>query len=414
VVTEERGKKSGSIIPEDRPKRITDAMSRTPKSIRAYAAFEYATAHNNSISARTSLTDEYKDLFDLIKKGPKANEKLIKTKEALGKLKPGTKAYTKKLETLKEYKKLVEDINEANVKIKNINKYRQRELNVRHRTKKSIYSHIWIEKNNMTRDGKFNFFSSYKLGEINRAEEFEVTSDFIVRRNNRLDIWEVIISEEVKIEDVVEHGNFIAFDPGVRTFLTGIDSDGKIIEYNNSRNKIEDKFNIIDQVQSIIGHKVTGKQRLTRKEKKLRKRKLLAERKIVSIIDNSHKHIASDVVKNYDLIILPKLKTKQLVQKDDVSSNVKRRISAVAHCRFHDYISYKAKLYGKTLVDLEESYTTKTCYNCGMLNDIGSKKVYECCSCNRKTDRDIQASLNILTKFIGKLQVYVGKIEKGE
>ena len=149
---------------------------------------------------------------------------------------------------------------------------------------------------------------------------------------------------------------------------------------------------------------MVSKERLTRKEKKLRKKKLMAERKIVSIIDNSHKQIALDIVENYDLIILPKLRTKQLVGKEELSSHVKRRIATIAHCKFHDYISYKAKIYRKTLVDIDEGYTTKTCYNCGIKNDIGSNKVYQCQSCGRKTDRDVQASLNILTKFVGTVK----------
>lgn len=138
------------------------------------------------------------------------------------------------------------DISEAKEKIKDTKKYEQKKLNVRHRTKKSIYSHIWIEKKDMAKDGTFNFYTSYGIGEIKltkdkkeknvidgvktngdktdknkEKEKLKITSDFVIRRNNRLDSWEVIISEKVKAEDIIEHKNFVTFDPGVRTFLTG-------------------------------------------------------------------------------------------------------------------------------------------------------------------------------------------------
>lgn len=404
TVTKNRKDKNKNPIPEDRPRRILETFVRTPKDIRAHAAFDYVTAHNNSVSARASLTEEYKELYDLVKKGPKADEKLAKAKVSLAKLKSGTKDYVDKLQKVEECKKLVAKINEAGRKIKEIPKWKKKDLNVKYRTKKNTYSHIWIEKKAMSKENEFSFYSSYKLGEIKRVEQFEIVSDFMIRRNNRLDSWEVIISEKVEIEDPVVCKKFISFDPGVRTFLTGTDSDGKVVEYNPSWYKIEKKFDIIDRIQSIINHKVVNKQRLTRKEKKLRKKKLMAERKIVSIIDNSHKQIALDIIENYDLIILPKLRTKQLVGKEELSSHVKRRIATVAHCKFHDYISHKAKVYRKTLVDIDESYTTKTCYNCGFKNDIGSNKVYQCQTCGRKTDRDVQASLNILTKFVGTVK----------
>ncbi len=92
--------------------------------------------------------------------------------------------------------------------------------------------------------------------------------------------------------------------------------------------------------------------------------------------------------------------TKSLVQGNMSKCN-KQLASLVASCKFHDYISWKASTMGKKVVNQEEKYTTKTCYRCGTLTEIGVSKEYNCGSCHFKCDRDANSALNILTKFMG-------------
>jgi hypothetical protein len=78
------------------------------------------------------------------------------------------------------------------------------------------------------------------------------------------------------------------------------------------------------------------------------------------------------------------------------------RLNLLAHGKFHDYITWKAQTLGKVVVvEQDEAYTTQTCFECGVLNDIGSSKVYECKQCGQVTDRDIQSCFNILTRYMG-------------
>ncbi len=53
------------------------------------------------------------------------------------------------------------------------------------------------------------------------------------------------------------------------------------------------------------------------------------------------------------------------------------------------------------IVPCEEWYTSKTCSECGNIDDrLGTNKIYKCKSCDSIMDRDLNAAKNILLKFL--------------
>jgi putative transposase len=53
------------------------------------------------------------------------------------------------------------------------------------------------------------------------------------------------------------------------------------------------------------------------------------------------------------------------------------------------------------VVIVEEDYTSVTCGSCGKYNEkLGGSKDFICPYCDYKADRDINASRNILLKYI--------------
>jgi transposase len=68
--------------------------------------------------------------------------------------------------------------------------------------------------------------------------------------------------------------------------------------------------------------------------------------------------------------------------------------------KFKQKFLNKAKLTGKIVFLTNESYTTKTSSFCGVMNDIGSSKIYKCKSCKKCVDRDETSAKNILMKGI--------------
>ena len=69
------------------------------------------------------------------------------------------------------------------------------------------------------------------------------------------------------------------------------------------------------------------------------------------------------------------------------------------------FYQFKQKLQNKcnerncNLMIVDESYTSKTCGNCGKLhNKLKGNKVFNCPSCKISIDRDINGARNILIK----------------
>jgi len=65
-----------------------------------------------------------------------------------------------------------------------------------------------------------------------------------------------------------------------------------------------------------------------------------------------------------------------------------------------------AHKYGSKVIEVNEYLTTKTCSNCGKLNNLGSSKIH-ICKCGMEADRDENAAKNILK--IGYNKIYSGQ-----
>ena len=79
------------------------------------------------------------------------------------------------------------------------------------------------------------------------------------------------------------------------------------------------------------------------------------------------------------------------------SGRLARSASDAAHSQFLSILSYKAENAGKTVMLVNEAYTTQTCYKCNARQKMElSERVYQC-PCGYCNDRDVNAALNILS-----------------
>ena len=65
---------------------------------------------------------------------------------------------------------------------------------------------------------------------------------------------------------------------------------------------------------------------------------------------------------------------------------------------FKQKLLWKSILYDKKTIIVNESYTSKTCTVCGVLNNIKGNETFNCSSCKYKVDRDVGGSRNIFIK----------------
>lgn len=233
-------------------------------------------------------------------------------------------------------------------------------------------------------------------------KKIPVMKDFIITREYPSTYY-MHVPFEKKKEKIKPVKEFVSIDPGVRTFHTFYDSEG----YGKIGDKLAIKINTIlkraDKFQSLITKLDESVFKRTRRH--LRRRCALLRAKARHIVDDHHWKSCKFYLDNYKTIILPELNTESITRSikrtmKTNSSKVIRRMMSLSHGKFMERLKYKSGLYeDRRLLIVDESYTSKTCGNCGRINkELGSSEVFNCEKCNKSIDRDVNGARNILLK----------------
>lgn len=118
--------------------------------------------------------------------------------------------------------------------------------------------------------------------------------------------------------------------------------------------------------------------------------------------DYIHK-ITTDLVENYDVIVIEDLKTSNLLKNHHLA----RSIASQSWHQFKTILKYKCERYGKQLHCVNPYKTSQYCSHCGY--DSGKKSLdirqWRCPSCHTDHDRDINAAKNIKSIGLGQTLV---------
>lgn len=196
-----------------------------------------------------------------------------------------------------------------------------------------------------------------------------------------------------------------SLDPGIRTFNTLYSPDGLVGKLGDGFAKNIYKMAIhndklksyIQQNKNINKH---TKYNINKKCCKLRT-------KIYNKTCDLHWKTASWLVKNFQTILLPKFEVSRMVKKlphhmRTIGSESVRNMLSLSHYKFKERLTYMANVYNRNLIIVNESYTSKTCGNCGTLNlNLKGNKIFNCDKCKINIDRDYNGARNILLKNIG-------------
>lgn len=189
----------------------------------------------------------------------------------------------------------------------------------------------------------------------------------------------------------------IFIDPGVKTFVTGYDPSGRIIVWGERDiGVIARLLHYKCKLQGKIKKEKRYKKRLTMKKAFLR----IGER-IYNLVDELHKKLTKWLLENYQYIFIPRLnfhKCKKL------NSKSKAKMASYRHCSFLDRLINKSREYVKSyILEVNESYTSKTCSKCGNQHEnLKNKDIYECKKCKIKIGRDINASKNMMLRYFSQ------------
>jgi transposase len=232
-----------------------------------------------------------------------------------------------------------------------------------------------------------NISCNFKMGKktIKKHKNIEVNHDCrIVKQNYN---YFLFIPVSFKNEDKKNLVNYCGIDPGIRTFMTSFGNNGFTeYEYDNKYiNSLDSKINTLKN----------------RKNKtRMRKRKLIKiENRKSYLIDELHWKTINHITKNNDVIFYGDIKSHNIVKKNN-NKNLNKNTNNLKFFTFKQRLLFKALERHKKVFEINECYTTKTCSFCGIINEPGISKVYECKSCLKKVGRDINASKNILMKGI--------------
>ncbi len=199
----------------------------------------------------------------------------------------------------------------------------------------------------------------------------------------------------------------IALDPGNRTFLTGFDGENVLEIGKGDIGRIQRLCQHLDKLISQ-STKVKSRQR--------RKMRIAANRvreRIQNLIKELHNKAVNLLVNSYKVIFLPTFDTSQMVVK--TKKNKKRRINnksvrqmlTLSHYRFEQHLTQAALKKGVIVVLCNESYTSKTCGNCGHIHQkLGGSKIFKCPHCGIKISRDVNGARNIMLRAMPRNCLY--------
>ena len=195
-------------------------------------------------------------------------------------------------------------------------------------------------------------------------------------------------------------------DPGERTFLTLYGLDHIINIGENMRNTISKRLLKIDNLKSKLN--TMGKWKYNKKlnkktqvkKNKFKKAIHRHHMKIDHIIEELHNKTANYLCQKYDRIIVTEFSSKKVSsKKGNLEPMIKRVLGKLSHYRFKQCLQNKCQEYGCLYLEVNESYTSKTCCNCGKIHKtLGATKIYECEKCENLIGRDVNGAINIFIK----------------
>ncbi|MDH6107093.1 transposase, partial [Anabaenopsis tanganyikae CS-531] len=78
-----------------------------------------------------------------------------------------------------------------------------------------------------------------------------------------------------------------------------------------------------------------------------------------------------------------------------------RQMLTLSHYKFERHLKQAAQRKGVIVVLCNESYTSKTCGNCGHVHyKLGGNKVFKCPHCGIQICRDVNGARNILLRAL--------------
>lgn len=225
------------------------------------------------------------------------------------------------------------------------------------------------------------------------------TARVIVENNE----WYLCCYDQVEIPKTVVSSKVCALDCGIRTFQTVYSPDEiTVLGEDFFRDKLLPIYLELDKTlskrQRQLNKKIDNQRNsdlIAHYNKKIKKLRTRAKH----LTEDLHKKCANYLTNEFDVILLPTFETKQMSKVGGRKINNKsvRGMIGLSHYKFKTTLKWFAKKKGKIVVDVNESFTSKTNPFSGeIMEKLGSSKTFK--HNGQVYDRDINGARNIFIK----------------
>jgi putative transposase len=265
---------------------------------------------------------------------------------------------------------------------------------VHFRKRKNPVQSCFIPKDALSKKGVYHTLA----GELKLEEALpdERLDSRLVCHNER---WYLAVPYKTKRQGSDNQGRVVALDPGIRSFQSFFseDSCGKLGSGDFGRIQ-----RLCAHLDKRIGQLKTEKRRLRCRRLKSSCARLRS--RVRNLIDELHHKVTLFLVKSFDVILLPTFETKQMTSRQarKLTRKSVRSMLTFSHYRFKQFLKYKAFEYGKTVIDVNEAWTSKTVSWTGEINKrLGGAKQITSRLTGDTMDRDYNGARGIFLRVLG-------------
>ena len=213
--------------------------------------------------------------------------------------------------------------------------------------------------------------------------------------------WYLCVPEKITIPSPENQGRIVAIDPGVRTFATFYSPDecGQI--GNSDFSRLVRLAVHLDDVISRLSKKRKVDRVTAHRRHRMRKAVKRLRAKFTDLVDELHWKTIRFLVDNFDVILLPTFEVSGMVTKAKrrIGSRTVRSMLSLAHYRFAQRLEWKAASLGKTVLRVNEAYTSKTASWTGeIVHSLGGSKKIR--SGGLVVNRDINGARGIFLRAL--------------
>ena len=211
-----------------------------------------------------------------------------------------------------------------------------------------------------------------------------------------------VLVEEKEAEALPKTGKIVGIDLGIKSLIVTSNKE----EYDNEH-ILEKHEKRLAMMQRRLAKKVKGSNNYLKIKQKLSR--------IYSKIKNTRKYlfdyISKLLVEENDVIVTEDLDIRSMTSKDN--HNLTKKILDMSWNELIRKIEYKSEWNSKIHIKVDRYYaSSQICHGCGYENkevkDLSIRE-WECPECNRKHNRDYNASLNILVEGLRKYVIQLGQ-----